>query len=375
MTFEKTESTTTRAIFDKNIQIENFFTKEYIRFLLKIHKDKIAASKIDGEIDNLRIFSKTIAENSWMKTLQEINNKELSCPIHLQIAFVESIEKILRSKITVPDRAIYFRTIILEFERIQNHLFFIATLAKGVSNAILHSKAMKMRNKITGLLDDLVFKNNQHSLITVGGIWNDIDQKSISFIVNELKKLTKVTDKLRKQLRNNIFFKGMLKDAGFLSRDTAKKLALVGPMARSSGITDDIRKNDPYAGYGLVSFSVPVYDSCDLYGELMVRCDEILESLSIIKQLVFTLPEGEIRQDVKNLNVPSGSAIMRVETPEGELFSFALSKKGNLDDKPRMYDIISPMKVNKQGLLARLTGENYENIQVIILSIGSGWGY
>jgi NADH:ubiquinone oxidoreductase subunit D len=246
-------------------------------------------------------------------------------------------------------------------------------MGKGFSYPILYTKAISLQKIVYDLLIDLTSTTNGKPFPRIGGVAKDFDKKTSNRLYSTLTSIERNNIKLRRKISRNIILKGLLQDVGFISRETARKLSLVGPIARASGITDDIRKSDPYAAYESVSFNVPVYDSCDLYGEVMVRFDEILESIQIVRQLLTNLPEGSVYQQLNHIQTPANNSLMRVETPVGELFSFAMNKKGSLADKPVNYSIISPIKLNIQGILSRLSGESFDNVTAILLLVGEGW--
>jgi NADH:ubiquinone oxidoreductase subunit D len=361
------------TLYDKKVSIRNNLTEDTAQFHLKITGNKISAARIVGTFDNYREYNKTLRNNSWENGLNISLENITQYPYHIQIAYAQTFEKLLKNILEVTSRSKYLRTIILELERISCHLSIIGVLGNGVSYPYLYSKANSIRKTILNLLNDLTNSSNGKSNIIIGGVAKDFDLKEIRELNAALDDIRKDSINLRKIFSRNSILKGLLQDVGFLSRDSANKLSLVGPFARASGVTADVRKTDPYAAYETVLFNVPVYDSCDLYGEIMVRLDEIIESIFIIKQLLENLPEGKLVHEFTLSEIPASNSIVRIETPSGELFSFAISKKSSLTDKPVNYHIVSPIKVNIQGILSRLSGESYDNLSTILLFIGEGW--
>jgi len=359
--------------FDEKINIKNVLTEDIAQFQLKIVGNKISAARIEGSFDNYLEYSKLLKSNSWEKGLNISHDKVTLYPYHLQLAYVQTFEKLLGNVLEVSNRAKYLRTIILELERISYHLSFIGVLGKGVSYPLLFSKANSLRKIILDSISDITNSSDRKSYINFGGVSKDIDVKLTSRLLSTLESIKKDSMKLRKMISRNFLLKGLLQDVGFLPRDSAKKLSLVGPIARASGITADVRRTDPYAAYEAVQFNVPVYDSCDLYGEVMVRVDEIIESIFILKHLLSNLPEGSLNQEYTQNQIPANNSVMRIETPSGELFSFTISKKGSPAEKPVNYSLVSPIKLNIHGVLSRLSGESYDNVLPILLLIGEGW--
>ncbi len=90
------------------------------------------------------------------------------------------------------------------------------------------------------------------------------------------------------------------------------------------GIALDVRKDDPYAAYDEIPFNVVSYNECDTWARLMVRADEILESLDILDYAFNHIPGGRLRVRVQR-KIPEGEAVSRVEAPRGELIHYVKS--------------------------------------------------
>jgi NADH-quinone oxidoreductase subunit D len=130
---------------------------------------------------------------------------------------------------------------------------------------------------------------------------------------------------------NGIFFgneiaQGRLKSVGILSKELAENLSITGPVLRASGVNYDVRKAEPYSIYDRFDFNVPVRYGCDSYDRTIIRMDEIVESIKIIKQAVRDIPEGPIMAKVpKVIKPPVGEVYHRVENPKGELGFYIVS--------------------------------------------------
>ncbi|NHK29796.1 MAG: hypothetical protein FK730_00495 [Asgard group archaeon] len=358
---------------DKVIKLENKFTLKQIDIQLKTDGEKVSAAKINGEIDIFNYLTSTFEQNSWLKGSNYLFDKYLPYKKHIQFAYVHTIEKLIGNYLSVSERVDYIRTIMLELERISSHLGFLARLVKTFSFPLLYSRILQSNQQILLLMDKLNESGDEHPFITIGGVALDIDKTKEKLLRSTIDTVEKSIKNVQMKIKRSVIMKGILKETGFLSRETAKNFSLGGPMARSSGITIDVRKTDPYAAYDKVTFTIPVYDSCDIFGEVMVRIDEINESIKIIRQLLYNLPSGRIFEKVLNIDLPNSNKITRIETPFGELFIFVTSKNGSLNDNPKVFRMISPIKLNTQGLLARLTGEVIENIPLILTAFGNGW--
>jgi Ni,Fe-hydrogenase III large subunit len=146
------------------------------------------------------------------------------------------------------------------------------------------------------------------------------------------------------------------KEVGVLSKQDALKLCVVGPVARGSGVDMDVRRDEPYAAYNEIPFKVIIYDEGDSWARLMVRLDEIVESVNIIQYALEHLPSGPYRIRVPRI-VPAGEAIGRVEAPRGELFYYLKSNGTTFPERvkvrtPTFANIPAFVKIAEDGNLA-----------------------
>ena len=90
---------------------------------------------------------------------------------------------------------------------------------------------------------------------------------------------------------------------GIFTKEEAIAWSLTGPMARASGVVRDLRKDFPYLCYAdnwdgqgakAVEFKVPIALEGDCYSRFRVRCEEIKQSLGIIRQLLDNIPGGPV---------------------------------------------------------------------------------
>ncbi len=116
----------------------------------------------------------------------------------------------------------------------------------------------------------------------------------------------------------------LIKSRLLRSRATLKMLRNVSSDREREGIALDVRKDDPYAAYDEIPFNVVSYNEGGTWARLMVRADEILESLDILDYAFNHIPGGRLRVRVQR-KVPEGEAVSRVEAPRGELIHYVKS--------------------------------------------------
>jgi NADH-quinone oxidoreductase subunit C/D len=122
---------------------------------------------------------------------------------------------------------------------------------------------------------------------------------------------------------NNIIFRTRSTGVGTLSREDAISFGTTGATGRASGWACDVRKRHPYAMYDKVDFKEIIHTGGDCYSRLLVRLEEIVESIRIIEQLIDNIPGGEYRTKTKPIiKLPEGVYSASVEGSRGEFGVF-----------------------------------------------------
>ena len=90
----------------------------------------------------------------------------------------------------------------------------------------------------------------------------------------------------------------------------------------------ELRRDFPHAFYDQVRFSVPIFTEGDVQRRMVVRREELFQSLGIIRQVLEKLPAGPIQTKIEE--VPSDRvALGYVEGWRGEIFHWIHTAPGN----------------------------------------------
>src|SRR5207247_2319307 len=120
---------------------------------------------------------------------------------------------------------------------------------------------------------------------------------------------------------------------GVLTNADARDLQVSGVPARASGIDADTRRDHPYAAYADLKFRVPVFHEGDVWARMMVRVEEVNESVELILQALEELPAGETRVPIGRM--PAGSsAFGLVEGWRGPIWHWVVA--GEIDTLARV---------------------------------------
>ena len=283
--------------------------------------------------------------------------------------YVQAIEEI--GAIQPPERAIYIRTLMAEMERIHSHMLWLGVTAYGVGFDTFFMYAMRIREKILDLFEEITGNRVHHSVNTIGGVRADLTEKTF----NKLQVFNSEVEKTTRFMLQTLYGKTVenrLKGVGRLSKEDAEKFCVVGPIARASGIEFDVRKDDTYAAYDRLKdyFSKITSSKGDAFARAEVRILEIKESGKIIDAILNNLPNGPVRVDSSALKlsrgIKEGEAISRVEAPRGELMYYT---KTNGKEGLHRLKIRTPTLANMICLKTILTGLEIADIPVVISSI------
>jgi len=116
---------------------------------------------------------------------------------------------------------------------------------------------------------------------------------------------------------------------GIVSPELARQYAAGGFVGRASGRAFDARKAFPYAPYDQVAFDLKTRTTGDVDARLLLRMDEIVESLAIVHRLLDRLAPGPVLSPAPPLGASEGAAL--VEAFRGDVFvSVRLGEDGRL---------------------------------------------
>jgi Ni,Fe-hydrogenase III large subunit/NADH:ubiquinone oxidoreductase subunit C len=236
--------------------------------------------------------------------------------------FCQAVEDI--GNIETPPRALYLRTIIHELNRVHSHLLLLGVGGHLLGFEALFQHVWRDREPVMDIVERITGNRLMSGFNTIGGVRRDIDPNSIEKTLKTIKAVRKRASFYKTVLEEDATLRLRTEGVGVLSREDALKYCVVGPVLRGSGVASDVRKDDPYAAYEDIPFNVISYDECDTWARLMVRAEEVLESLDILEYALSNLPGGRLRVRVQR-KIPEGEAVSRVEAPRGELIHYVKS--------------------------------------------------
>jgi Ni,Fe-hydrogenase III large subunit/Ni,Fe-hydrogenase III component G len=241
-------------------------------------------------------------------------------------AFCHAVER--AANVEAPPRARALRTVCLELERLYNHIADIGAIATDVAFVVANAHAMRLRERILRLNEQLTGNRLLRGMACLGGVRFDWKKEQLEAISRFARELRPEFDSLVALIRESSSTRDRLETTGILKPETASDLGVVGIAGRASGFDHDLRRDFPHAAYAQVTFTVPVYQEGDVLHRMQVRIDEVGQSLSIIEQIVSALPDGPIRVNLPVLP-PDAVALGYVEGWRGEIFHWIRTDANN----------------------------------------------
>jgi len=232
-------------------------------------------------------------------------------------AFCHAVER--AADVEAPPRARALRTVCLELERLYNHIGDIGAIATDVAFAIGNAHAMRLKEGVLRLNEQLAGNRLLRGMACLGGVRRDWSPGHIERVSRFVGGLRPEFESLVGLIRGSSSTRDRLENTGILKPETARDLGVVGIAGRASGFDHDLRRDFPHAAYDQASFRVPVFCEGDVLRRMQVRINEVRQSLSIIEQIMARLPEGPVRTPVPA--PPAGAvALGYVEGWRGEIF-------------------------------------------------------
>lgn len=223
----------------------------------------------------------------------------------------------------LPDRAHWLRAILLERERIANHLGDIGAICNDVGFSFA-------QYQLTRLRETWVRENQQifgHRLlmdcIVPGGTARDISAAQVQGMRAAAHRLAQEVKGIVVMLEDSESLEDRLMGTGRLSPEAAAQAGAVGYVGRASGQDFDVRRDAPYAPYDRLSVEVPCYRAGDAAARARVRADEIRIAVQLITDMLESLPPGPNRIDWSG-PLAECEGLGCVESWRGEILSYVL---------------------------------------------------
>jgi len=250
-----------------------------------------------------------------------------ACSAAHQAAFAQAVEALLAME--CDEATSRRRVVILELERISNHLNDLGQLATGVGLHPLAQQGLALKERALRLGAQAFGHRYLFGTIRPGSAAPA--RMAPSHLASTLSDLARDAALWSDRLFSNVAYRDRLTATGRVPCLDAAALGAVGPVGRASGLGMDVRVDRPYGGYRNRTLQAVVVSEGDALARAEVRRRELVQSFAIAYACLL---EGI---DATSDGAPgwstteaSGTAAAIVESPRGAHAHFLRLDKGRV---------------------------------------------
>jgi Ni,Fe-hydrogenase III large subunit len=217
-----------------------------------------------------------------------------------------------------PRRARWLRALMLECERVANHLNDLGALGNDGGFAFALAQFSRLREDWLRLLGTTFGHRLMMDRVVPGGTAIDVDGAQAGAIAARTAAIQREAHALHAIFEEHSGLQDRFLTAGRVAPDLARLLGLAGLAGRASGQAHDLRVDFPVEPYADLGVKKVVYTAGDVSARVRARFDELFEALRLVGAIMEGLPAGPVRADF-GLPRPGAFGVGRVEGWRGEV--------------------------------------------------------
>jgi NADH-quinone oxidoreductase subunit D len=319
------------AIWTLNFGPQHPATHTTLRLVLELDGERIV--KATPHIGYLHSGFEKLGEHlNFNQYVTVVDRKNYISPPMNEVAWHNAVEKLLDIEIT--PRCQYIRVIIGELSRISDHLLCTGAVALDLGAFTAFLFAFNLREQIYDVYEEMSGYRFHPGYTRVGGVLYDFTDRVLDRIRGVLKSFPKVYSDMEKLLFRNRIFLDRVRGVGVLTKAQAIAHSCSGPVARASGVTYDLRKDQPYLAYPELEFDVPYATEGDCWARFIVRMEEMRQSIRIVEQAIAKLPSGPVNVPIAD-KYPLPDKLTAYNSMEGLIQHFELIMPNRGFESPR----------------------------------------
>lgn len=335
--------------------------KEPVHFKFEIEDEKIKSASFRLGYAH-RGIEKAFESRDYIKNLYLSERICGICSFSHSTTYAMTVEFL--ADVSVPKRADYIRTVLLELGRLQSHMLWLGIAAHEIGFDTLFMYAWRDRELVLSAIEKITGARVHYGYNCLGGVKRDLSESAISEVKAMLSAFRPRLLEHIAMFSNDSTVAARCKGVGILSEDDARKFCAVGPVARASGVAYDLRATGHYAAYDSLDFTPVVEKEGDVFARVVVRLKEMLQSCDLIEQAL-DLPPGPFKV-IFPRKMKRSEAVGHAEVPRGELFYYIRS---NSTFTPERVKVRTPTYANFSSVEPMLVGESISEIPIVFASI------
>ena len=222
-------------------------------------------------------------------------------------------------QINISPRAAWLRALMLERERVANHLGDLGAIANDVAFAFALAQFSRLREDWQRLSKTVFGHRFMMDCIVPGGVLSDISQPQRDQMLTQCDVIEAEVKGLFDIFEAHAGLQDRFMVTGRIAPELAAQLGLTGLAGRASQQVQDLRCDQPFAPYAELKVKRATQAQGDVGARVAVRFDEVLESVRLIRGILRELPVGALKCEV-NLPQQPARGVGWVEGWRGEIF-------------------------------------------------------
>lgn len=195
---------------------------------------------------------------------------------------------------TVPERAGWLRALLLERERVANHLGDLGALGNDAALAFGLAQFSRLREDWQRLSHIAFGHRLLMDAVVPGGVASDLALPLRDALRRQCDEVEREVHRLRKIYDEHAGLQDRFMTTGRVAPELAARLGLTGLAGRASGQARDLRCDHGWQPYAQLRTRIATQRGGDVAARVALRFDEVFESLRLIRELCGGLPGGEV---------------------------------------------------------------------------------
>ena len=198
----------------------------------------------------------------------------------------------------IPPRADWLRALLLERERVANHLGDLGALGNDAALAFGLAQFSRLRELWLRANGRIFGHRLLMDCIVPGGVAVKPDRTGLEEVRAQCLEIEREVRRLRTIYDEHAGLQDRFQATGIVKPELAALLGLTGLAGRASGMAHDLRVDLPCSPYDALNVAIAKDSRGDVAARVAVRFDEITESLRLIRTIVEQMPGGDTRVEL-----------------------------------------------------------------------------
>ncbi|HSQ71093.1 MAG TPA: Ni,Fe-hydrogenase III large subunit [Rubrivivax sp.] len=199
----------------------------------------------------------------------------------------------------VGERAEWLRALMLERERVANHLGDLGALGNDAALAFGLAQFSRLREDWQRLSAQDFGHRLMMDVVVPGGVAADLSMAQRDGQRRQCDEVERDLRRLRRVYDEHAGLQDRFMTTGCVTPELAHRLGLTGLAGRASGRATDLRCDHAWQPYRQLQARMVTHLGGDVAARVAVRFDELFESLRLIRELCAGLPAGGIGSELR----------------------------------------------------------------------------